>query len=120
MIIGTAGHIDHGKTALVRALTGIDADRLPVDDWQLVAQLIAEVTLVPNTPHGGDKITIVLIRLTLDNTVIAFESADAPILKAFELATKVRQHLQRPHPSSGFVHGFRAFVRHERRVDTRF
>jgi selenocysteine-specific elongation factor len=29
MIIGTAGHIDHGKTALVKALTGIDADRLP-------------------------------------------------------------------------------------------
>ena len=28
MIIGTAGHIDHGKTALVKALTGIDADRL--------------------------------------------------------------------------------------------
>lgn len=29
IIVGTAGHIDHGKTALVRALTGIDADRLP-------------------------------------------------------------------------------------------
>lgn len=29
MIVGTAGHIDHGKTTLVRALTGIDADRLP-------------------------------------------------------------------------------------------
>jgi selenocysteine-specific elongation factor len=28
VIVGTAGHIDHGKTALVRALTGIDADRL--------------------------------------------------------------------------------------------
>ena len=28
VIIGTAGHIDHGKTALVKALTGIDADRL--------------------------------------------------------------------------------------------
>lgn len=28
MIVGTAGHIDHGKTALVKALTGIDADRL--------------------------------------------------------------------------------------------
>ena len=28
IIIGTAGHIDHGKTALVKALTGIDADRL--------------------------------------------------------------------------------------------
>jgi selenocysteine-specific elongation factor len=29
MIIGTAGHVDHGKTALVRALTGVDTDRLP-------------------------------------------------------------------------------------------
>lgn len=28
-IVGTAGHIDHGKTTLVRALTGIDTDRLP-------------------------------------------------------------------------------------------
>ena len=28
LVIGTAGHIDHGKSALVRALTGIDPDRL--------------------------------------------------------------------------------------------
>lgn len=28
LVIGTAGHIDHGKTSLVKALTGIDADRL--------------------------------------------------------------------------------------------
>ena len=31
IILGTAGHIDHGKTSLVRALTGIDTDRLPVE-----------------------------------------------------------------------------------------
>lgn len=29
IVVGTAGHIDHGKTALVKALTGVDADRLP-------------------------------------------------------------------------------------------
>src|SRR4029077_8442387 len=29
MIVGTAGHIDNGKTSLVKALTGVDADRLP-------------------------------------------------------------------------------------------
>jgi selenocysteine-specific elongation factor len=29
LILGTAGHIDHGKTALIRALTGVDTDRLP-------------------------------------------------------------------------------------------
>jgi len=29
MIIATAGHIDHGKTVLVKALTGVETDRLP-------------------------------------------------------------------------------------------
>ena len=29
LVVGTAGHIDHGKTALVKALTGVNADRLP-------------------------------------------------------------------------------------------
>lgn len=29
VIISTAGHIDHGKTALIKALTGVDADTLP-------------------------------------------------------------------------------------------
>src|SRR6266404_3710378 len=29
VVVGTAGHIDHGKTSVLRALTGIDADRLP-------------------------------------------------------------------------------------------
>ena len=31
IVLGTAGHIDHGKTALVKALTGIDTDRLKVE-----------------------------------------------------------------------------------------
>ncbi|MEW4570340.1 selenocysteine-specific translation elongation factor [Tautonia sp. JC769] len=31
LILGTAGHIDHGKTSLVRALTGVDTDRLPAE-----------------------------------------------------------------------------------------
>ena len=29
MIVATAGHVNHGKTALVAALTGVDTDRLP-------------------------------------------------------------------------------------------
>ena len=29
LVLGTAGHIDHGKTALIQALTGVNTDRLP-------------------------------------------------------------------------------------------
>ena len=29
LTLGTAGHVDHGKTALIRSLTGVDTDRLP-------------------------------------------------------------------------------------------
>jgi selenocysteine-specific elongation factor len=35
MIISTAGHIDHGKTALVRALTGMETDRLEEEKFRL-------------------------------------------------------------------------------------
>src|SRR5262245_52430966 len=31
LVLGTAGHIDHGKTALVQALTGVNTDRLPAE-----------------------------------------------------------------------------------------
>ena len=33
LVVGTAGHIDHGKSALVRALTGTDPDRLSVGTY---------------------------------------------------------------------------------------
>ncbi len=47
MIVGTAGHIDHGKTALVRALTGIDTDRLPEEKRR------GTIELLLTTPVGN-------------------------------------------------------------------
>ena len=46
IIAGTAGHIDHGKTALVRALTGIDTDRLEDALEWVVALLMQGFLLV--------------------------------------------------------------------------
>src|SRR5579863_1315560 len=58
-VVGTAGHVDHGKTALVRALTGVDTDRLPEEKrrgisielgfapWTLAADVHATVVDVP-------------------------------------------------------------------------
>src|SRR6516162_11251062 len=50
MIVGTAGHIDHGKTALARALTGIDTDRLKEEKERGITIDLGFAYLA--TPHG--------------------------------------------------------------------
>ncbi|HTZ97066.1 MAG TPA: selenocysteine-specific translation elongation factor [Terriglobales bacterium] len=52
VIVGTAGHIDHGKTALVRALTGIDADRLEEEKRRGITIDIGFAHLELPTPDG--------------------------------------------------------------------
>jgi hypothetical protein len=42
IVVGTAGYIDHGKTALVKALTGIDADRLEEEKRRGITSILAE------------------------------------------------------------------------------
>lgn len=56
MILGTAGHIDHGKTALVRALTGVDTDRLPEEKRRGIT---IELGFAPLTLDGLGTIGIV-------------------------------------------------------------
>ncbi len=51
MIVGTAGHIDHGKTTLVRALTGVDTDRLPEEKKRGISIELGYAFL--DTPAGG-------------------------------------------------------------------
>lgn len=52
VIIGTAGHIDHGKTALVKALTGIDADRLDEEKRRGITIDIGFAHLELAAPNG--------------------------------------------------------------------
>ncbi len=51
-VIGTAGHIDHGKTALVKALTGVDTDRLPEEKAR-------GITIDLGFAHMGKNITFI-------------------------------------------------------------
>ncbi len=56
MIIGTAGHIDHGKTTLVKALTGVDADRLPEEKKRgITIELGYAFMEVPGLGAGEDQ-----------------------------------------------------------------
>src|SRR5271167_1668057 len=52
IIVGTAGHIDHGKTALVKALTGIDADRLEEEKRRGITIDLGFAHMDLSTPTG--------------------------------------------------------------------
>ena len=55
VVIGTAGHIDHGKTALVKALTGIDTDTTSQEKNR-------GITIDLGFAYLNEKITIVIAR----------------------------------------------------------
>ncbi len=56
VILGTAGHIDHGKTSLIRALTGIDTDRLKEEKLRGIT---IELGFAYMDLPGGDRLGIV-------------------------------------------------------------
>jgi selenocysteine-specific elongation factor len=53
IVIGTAGHIDHGKTTLVRALTGIDTDRLPEEKRRGITIDLGFASFEMQAPDGS-------------------------------------------------------------------
>src|SRR5512132_3630747 len=88
VIVGTAGHIDHGKTTLVKALTGIDADRLPeekqrgitidlgfaemqIDDVRIgFVDVPGHERFVKNMLAGASGIDLVLLVIAADEGVM--------------------------------------------------
>ena len=88
IIVGTAGHIDHGKTALVKALTGVDADRFPeeklrgitidigfaelkLDDLQIgFIDVPGHEKFVKNMLAGASGIDLVLLIIASDEGVM--------------------------------------------------
>ncbi|HET6581942.1 MAG TPA: GTP-binding protein, partial [Nannocystaceae bacterium] len=86
LVLGTAGHIDHGKTTLVRALTGIDTDRLPEEKrrgitielgfapWAVAPDLEASIVDVPG--HEGFVRTMVAGAGGIDAVVLVVSAED--------------------------------------------
>jgi selenocysteine-specific elongation factor len=56
LTLGTAGHVDHGKTALVRALTGVDTDRLPDEHRRGISIVLGYASL---TLPSGRRVSVV-------------------------------------------------------------
>ncbi|MBA3334641.1 MAG: selenocysteine-specific translation elongation factor [Acidobacteria bacterium] len=105
IIVGTAGHIDHGKTALVKALTGVDADRLPEEkkrgitidlgfaELDLGAVRIGFVDVpghekfVKNMLAGASGIDLVLLVIAADEGVMPQTREHFEICRLLEIKT---------------------------------
>ena len=99
VILGTAGHIDHGKTALVKALTGIDCDRLPEEkqrgitidigfanlelgDYRLgIVDVPGHERFVKNMLAGATGIDLALLVIAADDSIMPQTREHLEILK---------------------------------------
>ena len=99
LILGTAGHIDHGKTSLVKALTGIDCDRLPEEkergitidigfanldlgDYRLgIVDVPGHERFVKNMLAGATGIDLALLVVAADDSVMPQTREHLEILK---------------------------------------
>ncbi|MCB9567371.1 MAG: selenocysteine-specific translation elongation factor [Myxococcales bacterium] len=96
LVLGTAGHIDHGKTTLVRALTGVDTDRLAEEKrrgitielgfaaWPIAAGLEASIVDVPG--HEGLVRTMVAGAGGIDLVLLVISAEDG-------VMPQTREHL---------------------------
>jgi selenocysteine-specific elongation factor len=108
LTLGTAGHIDHGKTALVRALTGVDTDRLPEEQARGISIELgyASVTLpsgrqlsvidVPGHERfvrtmvaGVTGIDLYLMTVAADDRVMPQTREHAAVLRALHVSAGV-------------------------------
>lgn len=104
LVVGTAGHIDHGKTALVRALTGVDTDRLPAEkqrgitiDLGFAALDLGEVHLalvdvpgherfIRNMLAGATGLDLALLVVAADDSVMPQTREHLEILRLLGLS----------------------------------
>ncbi|HVH81797.1 MAG TPA: selenocysteine-specific translation elongation factor [Stellaceae bacterium] len=94
MILATAGHIDHGKTSLVRALTGVDADRLPEEKRRgLTIDLGFAYTTLPDGTElgfvdvpGHERFLPNMLAgvLSIDRVLLIVAADDGPRPQTFE------------------------------------
>lgn len=97
VIIGTAGHVDHGKTTLIRALTGVDTDRLKEEKERALS---IELGFAPFDLPGGRRAGVVDVpghRRFMGNMLAGISGIDL-VLLVIDLQEGVmpqtREHLQ--------------------------
>jgi selenocysteine-specific elongation factor len=104
LVIGTAGHIDHGKTSLVRLLTGVDTDRLPAEKlrgitidigfasldlggWHVaIVDVPGHERFIPNMLAGATGIDLAMLVVAADDSVMPQTREHLEILRFLGLS----------------------------------
>lgn len=107
LILGTAGHIDHGKTSLIRALTGVNTDRLPeekkrgitielgfaelvLDDYRLgIVDVPGHEKFVRNMLAGATGMDIAMLVVAADDSIKQQTREHLEILRMLDLPVGV-------------------------------
>jgi selenocysteine-specific elongation factor len=107
LILGTAGHIDHGKTSLIRALTGVDTDRLPeekrrgitidlgfahldLDDFHLgIVDVPGHEKFVRNMLAGATGMDLAMLVVAADDSIKQQTREHLEILRMLDLKAGV-------------------------------
>jgi len=121
LILGTAGHIDHGKTALVKTLTGIDTDRLPeeklrgitielgfaeleLDDCRLgIVDVPGHERFVRNMLAGATGIDLAMLVVAADDSIKPQTREHLEILRLLRLDTGVIALTKCDLPEPGWI-----------------
>lgn len=103
LILGTAGHIDHGKTALIKALTGTDTDRLPqekergitidigfaaldVGDYRLgIVDVPGHERFIKNMLAGAAGVDVAMLVIAADDSVMPQTREHLAILQLLQI-----------------------------------
>ena len=117
LTLGTAGHIDHGKTALVHALTGVDADRLPEERARGMTIVLGYAPLrlpsgrrvsVVDVPGHERFVRTMVAGATGIDLVLLVVAADDGVMP--QLALLHGRHALADSLASGFGHGGKRLI----------
>src|SRR5437764_292822 len=128
LILGTAGHIDHGKTSLVKALTGIDTDRLPEEkargitidigfarldlgDYRLgIVDVPGHERFIKNMLAGATGVDLALLVVAADDSVMPQTREHLEILRLLGQRVRVRALHNHDTPVEEVHRGMRAAI----------
>ncbi len=104
IIVGTAGHIDHGKTTLIRALTGRNTDRLKEEQY-LLGRKAGKILKAIHSLKVEDKNFEDKLKIKLLDKIEKYESSDVRVENDDNFIEYVKRNVDKVCGNYSYLHG---------------